>query len=129
MSDNPTLPAAESYRPQATSRDGRPHSEEVELDWPFEVAGKWWASITVRRVTAGEVEAFTTALKEAREAGKPLDGIRLPMVEAPDEVLALLDPDDEDRVEEAVQRFLPRRFRAPEAPRPAQATGEGSSPA
>ncbi|MFC2252509.1 hypothetical protein ACETRX_22930 [Labrys portucalensis] len=101
-------------------------SEAVPLTWPVIVDGKLWTEITVRRVTAGEVEAYVKALQVARDAGLPIDDIQLPLIEAPTAVIKALDDDDAFRIDEVAQSFLPRRFRAEEASKSTQEIGEGS---
>lgn len=86
--------------------------EEVRLDWPFTFEGRRYETITVRRMTMKDVSAFVA---KAKEAG-PGALVHYPMFDVPDEVLDLLDPDDDDRVSEVVERFLPRRFRSSSAP-------------
>lgn len=79
--------------------------EAVPLEYPVDYDGKVWTEITVRRMAADEVAAYIDAiLKDPEEA-------RLPMFDAPPEVMDALDPDDQDEIAEVVERFLPRRLR------------------
>jgi hypothetical protein len=59
-----------------------------------------------------EMRAFHAAV--AGDATKA----RLPMFDAPYEVIDALDPDDADTIEETVDRFLPRRLRLAAGPIP-----------
>jgi hypothetical protein len=80
--------------------------EEIQLDWPVTVGGVHYTAVTIRRMNVGQISDFIDALHSAQ--GKRL---RFPMYNVPDEILDALDADDGDKIEEAVQRFLPRRFR------------------
>ncbi|WP_336801726.1 phage tail assembly protein [Kaistia sp. MMO-174] len=80
--------------------------ETVPLDWPVTIDGVRYESVTVRRMTVGEIGDFLLAM--AKSDGERL---RFPMYDVSDAVLERLDADDGDKIEEAVQRFLPRRFR------------------
>lgn len=91
-----TVPAA----PEFVTTAGR--SEAVPLDWPLVYDGRVWDTITVSRMTAGQIAAFLEKAETAK---------RFPMFDAPDAVLDALDADDADKVNEVVNRFLPRRFR------------------
>jgi hypothetical protein len=104
--------AAKPESPQFVG--GRPRSREVLLDWPLQYAGKVDDRITVRRMTTAEVGEFVAAAsaKDGRKA-------RLPMFDCSPEVLDALDPDDAERVNEAVRDFLPRLLREADEPRPA----------
>ncbi len=85
--------------------DAATRFEVVSLDHPFTLDGVRHDKVTVRRMTAGEVRNWTTKL----QAGEP---IKFPMFDVPDVVIDALDADDGERVDAAVERFLPRRFRA-----------------
>ncbi|WEK50278.1 MAG: phage tail assembly protein [Candidatus Kaistia colombiensis] len=81
--------------------------EEIPLDWPVTVGGVHYTTVTVRRMSVGEIGNFVETLQTAE--GKR---VRFPMYDVAEEVLDALDADDGDKIEEAVQRFLPRRFRS-----------------
>lgn len=86
----------------------RRRSEFVPLEWPVEFDGRVYRSIQIRRMSAGEVDAF---VEEARaNAG----AARLPMFSCPHEVIDALDADDAARVNETVLRFLPRALQPAE---------------
>jgi hypothetical protein len=91
----------------------KPRSREISLDWPLRYDGKLYDRITVRRMTTAEVGQFIAAAsaEDYKEA-------RLPMFDCPPEVIDALDPDDAERVNEAVRDFLPRALRPAEGPRP-----------
>lgn len=86
---------------------GRPLTETVTLDYPFEWKGELVSSITVRRLTVAEVSelveggAFETERMWAIYAAQ--SGL-------PAGVLRGMMEDDGDRVVEANRRFLPRAF-------------------
>lgn len=91
----------------------RPRAGSVDLEWPVIVDGVEYRTITLRRLTAGEVE------RAVREAWKgPADApFRLPVFLGPDgkalpaSVLDALDDDDMLLLDEASADFFPRRFR------------------
>ena len=84
---------------------GGNRSRVVPLEYPAELAdGAIVSEITVRRMTAAEVEAFVAAAAAAQEA-------RLPMFDQPPEVLDALDPDDFDELNKVATEMLPRRLR------------------
>jgi hypothetical protein len=82
-----------------------------------EYAGKLYGSISLLRLTAGEVIAFTREL-EAALKNDPDAPVRFPTFKddsgapIPDAVLDALDDDDPVTLDEAAVDFLPRRFRA-----------------
>jgi hypothetical protein len=98
----------------------------VILEWPLEFGGKVYDSIIVRRPTASEVRVFHEQT-EAWKSGDPVP--RLPLYDVPSEVIEALDDDDDLRLGEVVQRFLPQRFRAALAQQRSPASGDGSLPA
>lgn len=83
-------------------------SREVPLEFPAEFEGVTYDKVTIRRMSAPEVEAF---IKRAA-ASTPGDGDDTPveMLDIPREVFLGLDPDDREMVEEAIYDFLPRRL-------------------
>ncbi|MGJ5029048.1 phage tail assembly protein [Bradyrhizobium sp. HKCCYLS2038] len=90
---------------------GKPRSRDVLLDWPLQYDGKIYDRITVRRMTTAEVGEFVAAA--STEAGSDM---RLPMFDCPPEIIDALDPDDAEKVNEAVRDFLPRLLRQADAP-------------
>lgn len=91
----------------------RPREKLVPLDYPVEYDGKVYDGIRVRRMTVAEVGAFIEAA-----GGEDAKTARLPMFDAPPEVLDALDADDAERVNEVVRDFLPRALRPEGASRP-----------
>ena len=89
--------------PRFVSEVGR--SQIVDLAWPIEYGGRIWSQITVRRLTAREVDAAV----EASRAG--LDDT-LPIFDAPAVVLDALDADDSERLNEVAKNFFPRALKA-----------------
>ncbi len=102
--------AAPSPAPSPRFVAAAARSEAVPLEWPVEYDGRIWAEVTVRRPTTAEVAAWSRRVLAAREKGEPTDDIPAPVFDAPEVLLAVLDPDDTDRLEEVARRFLPRRF-------------------
>lgn len=98
----------------------------VPLSFPLSFRGQTWDRIWVRHPSAKECRQLAERIRAATEAGQSIDDMRLPMTNAPDQVLDALRADDEDRVSEAIQRFLPRRYRAAPASESALSSGESS---
>lgn len=76
----------------------------VPLEFPVEFDGEMWAEIKVRRVTAGEVDAFMEALGEDRN-------VMPPMVDCPREVYDAMDDDDRYELDRVMLDFMPRRLK------------------
>lgn len=76
----------------------------VPLEYPVEFDGKTWTEIKVRRVTAGEVDAFMEELAADKS-------IMPPVVECPREVYDAMDDDDRYEVDRVMMDFLPRRLK------------------
>lgn len=87
-------------------------SETVSLDYPVEFDGVVWDKIVVRTPNVKILREFNRTIAAARENGEDLNDVRLPLYDAPDDILDALHPDDDDRLQEVGGRFLPRRFRA-----------------
>ncbi|MDC7784754.1 phage tail assembly protein [Rhodoplanes sp. TEM] len=100
---------------------GKPRARVITLEYPIEYRGKLWEQITVRRMTAKELQDFVD------QASKDGETPKLPMFDAPIEVMDFLDPDDQATVSEAVQDFLPRALRQAEEPHPASIGGMSPS--
>lgn len=81
----------------------------VALDWPLTVNGAEVASITLRRLTGGEVAALQEQMLGAA-ADEP--ALIAAFADQPSEVIAILDADDFLSLKERVVDFLPRRIRA-----------------
>lgn len=79
--------------------------EDVILDWPVTVDGVRYDRITVHRMSVGALGDFLTSMRA--DDGRA----RFPMFNVSEAVLDALDAEDGDKIEEVVQRFLPRRFR------------------
>jgi hypothetical protein len=94
--------------PRFANEAGR--TERIDLDWPVIFDGKTYDHIIARRMTASEVADFVEEVRAMPEGER--NRARLPIFMAPAEVLAMLDADDDDKLGEVADRFLPRRFRA-----------------
>jgi hypothetical protein len=81
--------------------------DTVTLEYPIEFNGTVWDRITVRSPAVRDIAEFS-----ARVAASDKPNFRLPMFDAPDDVLDALHLDDEDKLNEVALRFLPRRFQA-----------------
>jgi hypothetical protein len=108
---NDPVPLAADAMPSARHVRAAERVTTVPLDWPVEFNGVVHASIGIRRPTVADVAAYAARVRALQAEGKDASAVPLPMFDAPDEVLRLLDPDDDDRVEAAAAGFLPRRFR------------------
>ena len=90
----------------------RKREEVYELQFPFELAGVEYRKITVRRLSAGEVDAFVKKMREAKSA----EAVRIPMyfvgeAEITDIIWDSLDDDDVHGLESAAVKLSPARFR------------------
>jgi hypothetical protein len=82
----------------------KPRSEKVPLEWPVEYDGKVWDEIEVRRMSVTDIATMSD------------DSRNFPMFDAPREVMDALDVDDDIRVREVADRFLPQGFKAKKEP-------------
>lgn len=95
----------------------RPRSKTIELQWPIEFNGREYRSVTVARLTAGEVAEFQAEIEKLM-ANDPDAKVRFPLFRdengevLAEDVMDALDDDDRFALEEAAADFLPRRFRA-----------------
>jgi hypothetical protein len=83
----------------------------IVLEYPVIVDGVTWEKVTARAPNVRQIRDFNRAVTAAKAAGQSLDEMRLPMFDAPDAVLDELHPDDDDKLSEASEPFLPQRFR------------------
>jgi hypothetical protein len=87
----------------------------VDLDYPVTYAGRTYGQFTVRRLSTSEVAAFVDVMRAKSESDEV---VRWPMVfdesgqPVPDAVRDAMDDDDSVKLDEAIQRFLPRRFQS-----------------
>ena len=77
----------------------------VPLEHHIEYDGKVYTAIIVSRMTVTQVGEFVEAAQA--QGGEA----RLPMFDAPPEVIDALDPDDAENVNKVVRDFLPRSLR------------------
>lgn len=87
----------------------RAREELVKLEFPVIYDGKAVDHVRVRRVTVGEIMAYTIKAREAADAGKYT---LPPVIDCPVELWELLDQDDASAIEEAALRFFPRVLKA-----------------
>ena len=94
----------------------RPRAATITLEWPIAYDGRFYATITVARLTAAEVARFQEEIVQLLEGGADAK-VRLPLFRdengelIPDAVMDALDDDDRLALDEAAVSFLPRRFR------------------
>lgn len=81
--------------------------ETKKLEHPVIFDGKEISEVTIRRMTAGDVESLVKSVNDGGE----LNWFDYPMFDVPAEVLRELDGDDALVIKGAVNRFLPRVFR------------------
>jgi hypothetical protein len=79
---------------------------KMELAWPLTVDGKSYTSVTARRLSGAEVQAYIESIKADAASVAP------PMLDIPFDVYEALDDDDRMMVDEAISDFLPRRLRS-----------------
>ncbi len=112
----PSVPvAAEAPAPAPVARflTDKPRQTSVDLDWPLELDGVAYRTVTVRRMTVAEVGAFMDRVKDVGQS----QVVRLPMfadehgAPLPDALWDALDADDSDRLNQVASGFLPARFR------------------
>ena len=106
----------------------RPRSRIVTLDYPVEYRDVVYSEIIIRRPSVREVRDWAAAANAAAKDGATIPDF--PMVEGsiPPEVMDALDPDDDERLDEAISDFLPRRFRAAQESAQAREQAAASSP-
>lgn len=107
---SPATEVASAIPPAPRFVDESSRSEVVPLQWAIDYDGKTWTEITVRRPGTPEIEAWARRIDILRKAGADVTTVPVPIYDAPDAVINALDPDDDDRLTEVAQRFLPRRF-------------------
>ena len=123
-----TTPAITAPAPRFI--DGATRSTVITIEWPVEYDGVVYREFVVRRLTTGELAAFLDKVKDQTADAK----VTWPLIrtvddaEVPEIVLASLDPDDSDVLDEAAADFLPRRFRAAPASDFSPLTGGTTAP-
>jgi hypothetical protein len=111
----------------------RPRFRVIDLEWPLAYAGKDYRAITIVRMTAADIEAYTEKLAELAKTD-PNARFRLPVYRdeagapVPDAVLDALDDDDRLAVDTAALDFFPRRFLSLEADATPQPSGGTIAP-
>lgn len=112
----------------------RARSRTIPLEWPLLWQGQLFEAVVVTRPTTGQVSEYFDRLMAQTEASAAL---RFPVfydvsgAPVPDMVMDALDPDDSDRLMEALSDFLPGRLRRLQAPPPASSqpgAGEATGP-
>lgn len=100
-----TETVAPAEKPVAKIVTNLPREKVVTLTYPVEFDGRLYESITIRRITGGEVAGYMDRLQQGER-------IMPPVVDCPVEVYEAMDADDQDLVDEAAMDFLPRRLKA-----------------
>jgi hypothetical protein len=88
----------------------KPRYRTVSLEWPLQYGDRLITEIVVSRMTVAQLEAY---LEAVRTGAKSIpDMLSFPDGEpVPEEVLTGLDADDDERLHEVMQSFLPQRLR------------------
>ncbi|WP_162783619.1 hypothetical protein [Devosia naphthalenivorans] len=109
MTDS-TTPAAEAAPIGPRYLADTPRSVTIPLQHPFELNGVEVREVTVRRLRGFEAKHFAQASLLAAQAGRiePM----FPGIDISAEGYSALDDDDVYAIDEAVEVFLPARFRA-----------------
>lgn len=83
----------------------------VMLEYPVTCAGVLYDRIVIRRPTVRDIREWAAQIEAARKVDAPLPNLPMIEGEVPPQVMDALDPDDDDKIEAAIEDFLPRRFR------------------
>jgi hypothetical protein len=104
---------AESVSPAAPTGarylNATPRSTTIILLHPFELEGAQICEVVVRRLRGFEAKQWAQACLVAAEAG--MQEPMFPGVELSAQAYAVLDDDDVFLIDEAIDAFLPARFR------------------
>jgi hypothetical protein len=122
VAEAPTA-APPANAPVARFISGPVRTTTYKLVWAFEYDGRVYEEITIRRLSAKEVDDF---IQEIRSGNTDA---RLPMFGVPDAVLDAMDADDSTALNEVAKPFMPVALRADSAPDSARsATSQDSAP-
>lgn len=107
--------------PPAAFTDRSKVVRAVPLAFPVTFAGRDWTSISIRRLSVAQVAAVFANFTANREIDPDFPLVLPVFVDeagepVPDGLLEQFDPDDADAVNEAVEVFMPRRFKGPTDP-------------
>jgi len=109
------IPApAEPLKAEFLQVEGRPLSQRVELEFPFTYGGVTITAFEVRRLTVAQVEVILEALKSGAEVNLCEAMTTLPGGDPVPPGLfgsGVMIDDDDARLYEVAQSFLPRRLR------------------
>jgi hypothetical protein len=103
-------PTAETTHSAPTYIDGpTPRTRVISLLWPFQLDGTEFRSVTIRRINGHEAKAYYAAVMESLQSGAP--AVVFPGLDIAQPVWDALDDDDVLIIEQAIEDFLPARFR------------------
>ncbi len=111
-----TAPVVAPLDKEARFLSERPRRKTIDLEWPVSFEGREYRSITLIRLTAGDVSKFQEEIEQLLK-NTPDAALRFPIFRdannapIPDAVLEALDDDDKFELDRAAADFLPRRFR------------------
>lgn len=111
----------------------RPRARTIDLLWPISFEGREFQSITLTRLTAGDVAKFQEEIEQLLK-NNPDAALRFPIFRdannapIPDAVLDALDDDDRFELDRAAADFLPRRFRGIAEPSSGPVAGGNTAP-
>lgn len=82
----------------------------IPLTWPFAIGEKEYRELTIRRINGLEAKEYFASVMSSLRHGTDL--MVFPGLDIGPDVWAAVDDDDVLRVEEAIEEFLPERFRS-----------------
>ena len=85
-------------------------TKAIPLTWPFAIGDKEYRELRIRRITGHEAKEYFASVMSSLRHGTEL--MVFPGLDIGPEVWAAVDDDDVLRVEEAIEEFLPERFRS-----------------
>jgi hypothetical protein len=109
------IPSPEAPKIAVVPLAGKPIAETVTLDYPLQYGECTISALVVRRMTVAQVDAVFQELKALKDDDTV--SIAAHMVTLPDgepvppEIFGAMIDDDDTRVYQAIQRFLPPRLR------------------
>ena len=128
-----TAPVAALPEKEARFLSERPRWKTIDLEWPVSFEGREYRSITLIRLTAGDVSRFQEEIEQLLK-NNPDAALRFPIFRdannapIPDAVLDALDDDDRFELDRSAADFLPRRFRGIAEPSSGPGAGGNTGP-
>jgi hypothetical protein len=117
----PVEPEAQKPEPAPPRFVGdRPREEKIALEWPLEYDGQVYSEVVLRRMSVAD----SIKLADAKQDGETGADVIARSLGVPLAVVEALDVDDFERIQEALERFFPKKWReaVAEARKQAEAT-------